>query len=307
MQLPLVSVIIPVFNTGNSCIKLLKSLQRSTYKNIEIICIDDGSEDDSYKTIHNFSKKYDNIIVKRQKNSGASAARNAGVKIASGSFISFIDSDDEVDKTFIAKLVDAFSDNTILVCTSLLYRRLASNDSYMDFTKRMRPRRASESVKEYVCYAMLLDGRLYGSVNKLFRRDIIEKNNVSFDVTMNFAEDTKFVLDYIAAAIDEYPNDCCIKTIYEPLYVYNFGTNTSTVLKSSLDWDNWKKSYNHLNVWSSDNRSVVMKFRKLLIWLRWRVSHALSVARSNLSVHEKRLYCSYIELFFANILVNIRK
>ena len=79
MKTPLVSIIIPVYNTGESCIELLKCLYKSTYKNIEIICIDDGSTDDSYKVISDFIKNRKNIILKKQKNAGASAARNAGL------------------------------------------------------------------------------------------------------------------------------------------------------------------------------------------------------------------------------------
>lgn len=307
IQVPLVSVIIPIFNTGRSCIKILKTLQRSSYKNIEVICIDDGSNDDSYNIISEFSKKFNNIIVKKQKNAGASAARNTGIKIASGEFISFIDSDDEIDVTFIEKLANAYDDKTILACTALQYRRIATGEGFTDFTKKIRPRRPHESVKEYVCYMMLQDGRLYGVINKIFRNDIIKENNLFFDVTMNFAEDTKFVLDYINAAIKEYPQDCNILTIYEPLYIYNYGTETSTASRSSLEWDNWKKSYRYLTAWSDDEKTITIYFRNFLIWTRWRISHALSVARSSIPSTEKKKYINSFELSIANILVKIRK
>ena len=307
MKVPLVSIIIPVYNTGGSCIELLKCLYKSTYKNIEIICIDDGSTDDSYKVISDFIKNKKNIILKKQKNAGASAARNAGLSLAHGEWISFIDSDDLVDVTFIEKLVKASTSRTLLACTALLYRRVASGAEHADFMKKIRPRKNNESVKEYVSYLISKDGRIYGAINKLYRKDIIDENKLCFDISLNFAEDTKFVLNYIDAAIKYYPRDCEVKFIYEPLYIYNYGTETSTVSKSSLDWDNWKKSYINLNTWSKESASLRMFWRKKRIWCRWRASHALAVARSKMPRSEKKKYLNRIELSLATLLLKIRK
>ena len=307
MKTPLVSVIIPMYNTGVSCLELIKTLQESTYKNIEIICIDDGSVDNSFDIIKSYAKNKKNIILKKQKNAGASAARNEGIKIASGDWISFIDSDDLVDKTFIEKLMSAYNDKTILVNVALQYNRISSNASYADFMKTLRPKKTDEDLKEYFLYSMLFDGRLYGVITKLFRHDIINENNIYFDTTLTFAEDTKFVLDYTNAAIKYYPETATIKSIYEPLYIYNFGTETSTVAKSSLDWKNWKKSYDNLKNWANDSPSPTMRARLCLILCRWRISHALAVARSGISRSEKKKYLNPLELFMSNILVKIRK
>lgn len=303
----LVSVIIPVFNTGKSCLKLIKKLESSTYKNIEVICIDDGSKDDSFEAISEYAKSKKNIVIKKQRNAGPSAARNTGLKYAHGKWVCFIDSDDLVDKNFLEELADASDDSALLVCTALLYNRLAQNTSCADFMKPIRERRKHESIKEYVIYSMIRDGRLYGVINKIFRKDIIVKNNIRFNEKMNFAEDTKFVLDYIDAAIKYYPSDCKIKTIYKPLYIYNFGTETSTVSKSSLDWNNWKTSYKNMREWTKDDLSFVMRWRLVLIWCRWRASHALAVARSTIAYEDKIMYSSRFELFIANALISIKR
>lgn len=307
MKSPLVSIIIPMYNTGSSCLKLLKVLQKSTYRNVEIICIDDGSTDDSFNIINKYTKDKNNITLKKQKNAGASAARNAGLNFAKGEWIAFIDSDDLVDKTFVEKLIFAYDENTILVNTALLYNRIASKTSIPDFMKEIRPKEEKESIKEYVVYSMLQDGRMYGVINKLFRRDIIVENGLHFDTSLNFAEDTKFVLDYINAAIKYYSDDATIKSIYEPLYIYNFGTETSTVAKSSLEWSNWKKSYKNFSVWANGCGTFKMKVRKYLIWCRWRISHALAVARSEMPSNKKKKYLNPLELFLANTLLIIRR
>lgn len=307
-KLPLVSIIIPVFNTGSNCIKLLERLLESSYQNIEIICVDDGSTDDSFKQLQDFAKKHEKIVVKKQKNGGASSARNTGISLARGDFISFIDSDDYVKQDFIKKLVDSFQDKTTMIASvALQYNRLAKGEIFNDFMKPVRERKKHENVIDYVLYLMRIDGRMYGAVTKLFRRDIIEKNELRFDEKADFAEDTKFVLDYIAAALPYYKKDSKIVFIYEPLYVYNYGTETSTVAKSSLKWKNWQQSYAHLKAWSKKYGGHRARHRRHIIRLRWRISHALAVARANISRKEKLKYSNPVELFFATILLRFRK
>lgn len=307
-KLPLVSIIIPVFNTGSNCIKLLERLLESSYQNIEIICVDDGSTDNSFKQLQDFAKKHEKIVVKKQKNGGASSARNTGISLARGDFISFIDSDDYVKQDFIKKLVDSFQDKTTMIASvALQYNRLAKGEIFNDFMKPVRERKKHENVIDYVLYLMRIDGRMYGAVTKLFRRDIIEKNELRFDEKADFAEDTKFVLDYIAAALPYYKKDSKIVFIYEPLYVYNYGTETSTVAKSALKWKNWQQSYAHLKAWSKKYGGHRARHRRHVIRLRWRISHALAVARANISRKEKLKYSNPVELFFATILLRFRK
>ena len=280
----------------------------SSYQNIEIICIDDGSTDDSFKQLQDFAKKHEKIVVKKQKNGGASSARNTGISLARGDFISFIDSDDYVKQDFIKKLVDSFQDKTTMIASvALQYNRLAKGEIFNDFMKPVRERKKHENVIDYVLYLMRIDGRMYGAVTKLFRRDIIEKNELRFDEKADFAEDTKFVLDYIAAALPYYKKDSKIVFIYEPLYVYNYGTETSTVAKSSLKWKNWQQSYAHLKAWSKKYGGHSARHRRHVIRLRWRISHALAVARANISRKEKLKYSNPVELFFATILLRFRK
>lgn len=88
---PLVSIIIPTYNYAKYLIKTIKSCIEQTYKNLEIIIIDDGSTDNTYEVVMNFS---DRIVYVFQHNSGVSAARNKGLELARGEFIAFLDADD---------------------------------------------------------------------------------------------------------------------------------------------------------------------------------------------------------------------
>ena len=102
----LVSIVVPVYNTKKEYLdKCILSLLRQTYKRIEIIIIDDGSKRECANYCDKFSEKYENIIVLHKENAGVSSARNCAIKIAKGEYISFVDSDDWVDKDFIENLV----------------------------------------------------------------------------------------------------------------------------------------------------------------------------------------------------------
>lgn len=89
-----VSVIIPVYNTEKYLCECLDSVLSQSLKEIEIICIDDGSIDKSNEILHSYQVRDDRLRIIEQKNQGAASARNAGIKIACGEFIGFMDSDD---------------------------------------------------------------------------------------------------------------------------------------------------------------------------------------------------------------------
>ena len=102
---PLVSVIMPIYNAEKYIKGALSSLLGQTYKNLEIICVNDGSTDHSADILKMFSAADKRIVVLSQKNSGPAKARNLGINVAKGKYISFVDSDDFVDKNMYSELV----------------------------------------------------------------------------------------------------------------------------------------------------------------------------------------------------------
>lgn len=118
MQKPLVSIIVPVYNVEYYLKQCLDSVINQTYKDIEIILIDDGSTDNSGKICEEYAKKDARIKFFRQKNKGLSAVKNRGIETASGDYIMFIDSDDYADVQLCEKLLDALTeqDSDMAVC-----------------------------------------------------------------------------------------------------------------------------------------------------------------------------------------------
>lgn len=115
-----ISVIIPIYNVEKYLEKCLKSVINQTYKDLEIICVDDCSPDNSNKIVQEYLKKDSRIkLIKREKNGGLSAARNSGLEIATGDYIYFLDSDDWIDLDYLEKMYNAItSKNQEAVCST---------------------------------------------------------------------------------------------------------------------------------------------------------------------------------------------
>ena len=104
---PKVSICVPIYNMEKYLSECLDSLVNQTLKDIEIVCVNDESKDKSLDILNEYSKKYSNIKVISQKNTGLGGARNTGLKNASGEYVGFVDADDFVEKDMYQKLYDA--------------------------------------------------------------------------------------------------------------------------------------------------------------------------------------------------------
>ncbi len=113
---PLVSIIIPSYNSSDYLGRCLDSIFNQTYKNIETILVDDGSSEDEYQKTEMFAKKYKTVRLFRQKNSGQGVARNLALAKAQGEWVLFLDSDDSMGTTFVENLVKSIKPNTEIVC-----------------------------------------------------------------------------------------------------------------------------------------------------------------------------------------------
>lgn len=115
---PLVSIIIPVYNAAQYLPTCIENILSQTYKNIEVILVDDGSTDNSYEICLDYMKKYDYIFTFHKENGGTASARNYGVDRSKGDYIAFIDTDDEITEDYIEFLYDLLikNDGDISLC-----------------------------------------------------------------------------------------------------------------------------------------------------------------------------------------------
>ena len=315
---PLISVIIPIYNTGDSVVKLLDKLTKQSYENLEIICVDDGSKDDSFDLVSEFIRqsklknKNLNMTILRQKNQGAAGARNLGLKKASGEYVTFIDSDDEVKKTHVEDLLKSLEKdprNALSVC-GYVYRRLRMQTEKNFFTNEIWTGLEEINFRAYILSLLASDGRMYAAINKMFRLSVIKKTKVEFPVGWDFAEDTMFVLRYLKAAEEAGFNR--IGMVLKANYIYNYGTETSTVASSSMKFSNWQKSFQNITKWAEDKKDsaevkkLKQKWLKKL-YLRFKISHALAVARSAMPLTKKWKYLNPVVLPLASLAAKIRK
>ena len=315
---PLISVIIPIYNTGDSAVKLLDKLTKQSYENLEIICVDDGSKDGSFDLVAEFIRqsklknKNLNMTILRQKNQGAAGARNLGLKKASGEYVTFIDSDDEVKKTHIEDLLKSLEKdprNALSVC-GYVYRRLRMQTKKNFFTNEIWTGLEEVNFRAYILSLLASDGRMYAAINKMFRLSVIKKAKVEFPVGWDFAEDTMFVLRYLKAAEEAGFNR--IGMVLKANYIYNYGTETSTVASSSMKFSNWQKSFQNITKWA-ENKNDSAEIKKLKqkwlkkLYLRFKISHALAVARSAMPLTKKWKYLNPVVLPLASLAAKIRK
>ena len=171
----LVSVIVPVYNVEEYVEECIVSIINQTYKNLQIIVIDDGSTDKSIDICRKYAKNDSRIEIVSQKNSGVSAARNAGLNFAKGEFVTFIDSDDYVDHDYIETLIGKTNEETDLVVCNLPNPKAYVNDA----------------VRRKVIIAQIFaqSGYTWG---KLIRRNCIKD---AFNIEIKYAEDYIFYIN----------------------------------------------------------------------------------------------------------------
>lgn len=170
-----VSIIIPVYNAENFIEKGIKSVLDQTYKNIELLLINDGSKDNSLSIIEKWEKKYPNIIkVYSHKNMGVGKTRNKGLDYASGEYVCFIDADDYIDNDYIEKLVDNIKKNDIIVSG---YRQVDEKGN-LNFTQVLKKDEWSKFRQVTIW-------------SKLYKKEFLDKYNIRFN-DLKIGEDIVF-------------------------------------------------------------------------------------------------------------------
>lgn len=183
---PLISVIVPVYNTEKYLEKCLMSLIEQTYPNIELVVINDGSTDASGKICEKYKKKYNNIKYEYQENNGVSSARNKALKKCDGEYITFVDSDDWVEIDYCEKLYNSINknDSEIVIC--------GFNKIYDNQKEKCSFSKNSEYSSAMYTKYILNPQTGFGMVApKLIKKEIIEN---TFNTNLKIGEDALFML-----------------------------------------------------------------------------------------------------------------
>lgn len=211
----MVSVIIPVYNGAEFLEKCLRSVMQQTYQDIEIIVIDDGSKDNSYEICERLVKEDKRIRLFRQENAGVSAARNKGMSVAKGDYITFVDADDVLLSRGIETLLEAAGNDADLIIGSHEEFRGKHTRKVVWEKREYTYDSEKEKISEF-------DKLVIFPWGKLYKHAIITNNSLLFDPSLAFGEDHAFNFLYCKCAGK-------IKTCSEIVYQYRMGGMASSV------------------------------------------------------------------------------
>ena len=239
------SIIVPVYNTElavfDRCIKSLVNLNISEY---EVIVVDDGSDDYIEQYCNEYLKRLDNFIFIKKENGGVSSARNLGIVSAKGKYIMFVDSDDILfdnvffDEDIVSNADLIFFNKTLIKEEQKKERReVAVDTGYID--------------KKIIYREIIERNRFHGPMARLYKREVLTDNKISFSVKMMQGEDLLFNLDFLRACQSIYYYN-------KSIYGYFF---TPVTLKNR-----WKKAPeqmmdNLINVYQ-EKKSLIINFSR---------------------------------------------
>ena len=178
MRTPLISVIIPVYNVEKYLRRCLDSVIAQTYQNLEIICVDDGSIDDSGKICDQYAVQDARIKVIHQENQGLSAARNKGLDAAEGEYIAFVDSDDYILEDMYKKMLDKLLNYNVDLCVCQWQYEFSDGRQVVK-RKNIDPtiygRKTSLEFARFLYMGNYENGVVVAAWNKLYRRTLLDK------------------------------------------------------------------------------------------------------------------------------------
>jgi len=232
-----VSIIVPIYNAERKLGKCIDSIQNQTYKEIEIILVNDGSTDDSINICCEKSRDDSRIRVVSIKNSGVSVARNKGLAVSTGEYCCFVDADDWIEREHIEKMVSYMED------TDCVIEGYTKENVYGNYKCQLNPVKVDlRKIDGKQIGEMFWNGYIHPCWNKLFRKTILMKNTIQFEATIHISEDSLFCLQYLL---------CCenMTIISDTTYHYWVDEHSSSLSKKVYGniFDIYEKVYYSLN------------------------------------------------------------
>lgn len=252
---PLISVIIPIYNVEQYLLKCLDSIIGQTYKNIEIICVNDGSLDNCQQILEEYKLKDSRLIIINQQNQGVSTARNQGLNKANGDYIYFVDPDDWIDTTLIEKAVNCICENKsdIVIFDAInVYKN-----------SQIPVRRVNNFVKKNNLYSFYFNEAkniIYHtptSWSKLYRKSFLNVHKLYFPKDITLGEDVVFWLSLLSY-------NPKISILDEPLYYYLKRDDSATGLINEKALDEQWNLYEYI-INSADYKLYLEEYKILIL------------------------------------------
>lgn len=212
MNNPKISIIVPVYNTQDYLPKCLDTLINQTYQNIEIICVNDGSDDESLKLLNDYAQKDNRIKVLTQENAGASVARNYGLSVATGDYVSFIDSDDWVYLSLYQTFI-----NSLAKCSTPLDIWMFNVGSFVEgkndviqlkfFESSDWNNHTSDDVIHTFRDCRRPFSRNLSAANKIYRKVLLDECNIRFEEGLKYEDQYFCIKAFLKAKTIKFTDD----------------------------------------------------------------------------------------------------
>lgn len=223
----MISIIVPVYNVEQYLRECLDSIVAQSFRDYEVILIDDGSTDSSGKISDDYAANNHYFKVFHQENSGVSVARNKGIELAKGEYIIFIDSDDSVEQSFLEIINNEIGEYDLMFYGDTYYFQNGNIQTHQPFSSESNDRVSIE--KRLLAFKQSCDGYEYFGFtwNKVFRTNIIREHSIFFSEGLSLREDELFTAEYCKHIHS-------LKVISEPVYHYRvLNTGLSSKAKSA--------------------------------------------------------------------------
>ena len=265
-KLDKISVIIPVYNNEKYIQRCIESIINQSYKKLEIICVNDGSTDNSLKILEEYAKNDDRIKIITQNRSGAAISRNTGILAATSNYISFVDSDDWVEIDTFEKAISKMTDKIDVVVwgANIINEGLDENNRGIIVGNSYHKIKVTGNKK---ITDDILKKTTYTVWNKLFKKSIIDKYNIKFLENRIF-EDDNFTIIYFLH---------CKRGYFLPDYLYNYVQRPNSIMervracKCDRTVDNL---YTFDSIYKHCKNCHLLKKHKKLLLTRFRINLA---------------------------------
>lgn len=279
--MPLISIVVPVYNVEKYLSRCINSIRRQTIKDIEIILVDDGSPDDCPQMCDEFAKEDARIRVIHKKNGGLSSARNAGLAIAKGEYVGFVDADDSIEHDMYEKLTEVIQSENVDFVMADYTRVLSDGTTYLKTVDIHEGYYDKKKLQIEIFPVLIMGNNLeYGPLlsvwHCLYNVAFLKYNNIWFDEKVRWSEDNIF------SAMVGY----CANSFYylkgQALYNYYQNPGTITTSYRSGAW----------NVYCTMNRHLEEYFRNSSIYdftqqLKWHMLYYACVCIGQAFLLEK--------------------
>lgn len=227
-----VGIIIPAYNVEKYIYRAMESCINQTYKNIEIVVVDDGSSDGTYDVVKSYCDQDSRIKLYRQENGGVSSARNRALDMCTSDYVLFLDSDDWLELNTVEKLVEKLDEDSgrhSLISSGCYYAYFGEKGNIDKTIPDNETENVVMSAEEVILYVGQTKYNLRSSCYKLFSLAVINENHLRFAPEIRHGEDGLFVFEYLK---------CAERFVYFPDPLWNIlerpGSATTSPYNSSM-------------------------------------------------------------------------